>query len=71
MADPLLDYMVKVNEDPDLMARHNEDPEKAAREFGLSNEDVLLIKGGDPAKLKERCSLKAPDPLLITFHTPV
>lgn len=71
MADQLIDYMVKVNEDPRLLARHNRDPEQAARDFGLADGDIALIKNRDPAALKARCSIAAQPPLIITFHTPV
>lgn len=72
MADPLLDYMVKISEDPDLMSRHNSDPAKAARDYGLNEDDIQVITSGDPVKIKQRCAVDDPfDPRIFTFHTPM
>ncbi len=74
MADQLLDYMVKMSEDPDLMAKHNSDPEKAARDFGLNEQDIALVASGDAVAIKQRCS-KDGTPVvptdIWTFHTPM
>ena len=71
MSDPLIEYMSKLNEDPQLQARHLESAADAARQFGLPEEDVALIVSGDEKALNKRLMVTdIPIRPMMTFHTP-
>lgn len=70
--DPLVEYMIKLNEDPQLLEQHNADPAAAARTFGLSDDDIQLIVSEDSEAIEKRLqAYESPRPfMLITFHSP-
>ena len=69
--DKLVDYIVELNADSEMLAKHNADPEGAARSYGLSEDDVELIKAQDHEAIKARFAnvQGAKVDSVLTFHT--
>ena len=69
--DKLVDYIVELNANADMLAKHNADPEQAARDYGLSEDDIELVKSQDHEAIKARFAhvQGAKVDSLLTFHT--
>ena len=70
MADPLVEYLVELNNDSDKLAKHDADPKKAAQDAGLSEADVKMIADKDYDEIKKRCiTAEQSAIILVTFHS--
>lgn len=49
----LLNYLNVLDKDVNLLLAHRSDPVRAAREFGLSPSEQILIASGDKQRLAE------------------
>jgi hypothetical protein len=71
MSDKLCEYLLDLNERPELLAKHNADPLGAARDYGLDEADIALIDDENYDEIKSRFNQKAAAAQLVaTFHTP-
>jgi spore maturation protein CgeB len=63
--------MLELNTKPKLLAKHNQDPVKAAKKYGLCEQDVELIRKCDYDEIKKRFNHHhAASQVIVTFHTP-
>lgn len=63
----IADLMVKLSIDPMLRRRFQEDPAALKEELGLSDEDLELVAGGNPAQIGESLGGDAPVGCFIMF----
>lgn len=69
--DKLVDYIVELNADAKMLAKHNADSEGAARAYGLSDDDIELVKSQNHDEIKARFAnvQGAKVDSVLTFHT--
>jgi len=61
MTDKLVEYMVEINSNPEALAAHKAKPEQAAKDFGLSEEEVQLIAEQNVDQIQQRCDSSSID----------
>ena len=53
MAGKLVDYMLTVAQDPEALAKFQSDPDGAAAGAGLSRGEQVLLKQGNPTRIRD------------------
>ena len=53
MAKTIIDYMAALATDQNEKRKYKDNPRKAAKDFGLSDEDADIAASGDKAKIRD------------------
>lgn len=69
MIDPLVEYMVSLEQNNALMAKHNENPMQGAMDYGLDAHDVQLIADNNFSAIKQRCNTGNEAKIVRSFHS--
>lgn len=72
MTDKLVEYVIELNSSPEALEKHNQDCEQAARDFGLDENDVQLMKEQNVNEIKKRCAACSEDTEkhIVSFFKP-
>ncbi len=65
MSDPLIDFINKLDQDPEVQLEYSKAPKETLIANGVSNKDVTLLLSGDLNAIKERLGMSDIKAILI------
>ncbi|MBT0586629.1 hypothetical protein [Alteromonas oceanisediminis] len=68
MTDKLVDFVNALDQDPALQAQYKEDPRGTAESFGVSDEDLSLLFGGNTEALQQRLDMAGLSSIVWVQH---